>query len=208
MSKKNNFLQRYLEMPDKSGIRNFVFASLILANVANFAIIYLFDTIILKQTLTNTITKIYFVSLTIFDFWSILMMIFPIRLKKLFYLYISIAFTGTSIFCLYLADMILVHELNHKSIPFILISFIIYVMVLLTVIFNIRNKIKTNCSKIANAKYTSSVAFISAAVGVLLPKQSNLGNLPMAILLLVLSYALAFTCSGFHKFYLIVKNKI
>jgi ABC-type Mn2+/Zn2+ transport system permease subunit len=76
------------------------------------------------------------------------------------------------------------------------------------VIFNIKSKIKNGYRKRrVNTALAVTIGSICISIGILLSKQTHLKSIPFAIILLVLAYSLIPTISGFHKFYLIFKDR-
>ncbi len=204
---KNDFLKQYLELPEISTIRFFVFGTALLVNIINAMVVYLFEILILEHTFWDLKMYVYLAVLILFDMWALGIFIFPNKLSKYFYIYTATAFTGTSLYYLYVANITIFLELGIKSVFYIVISVLIYILIFATVILNIVSKMNKK-QYIVNKRNTVIVAFIGGAIGVFLPKPINFSqsHLPMAIVLLMLSYLFTFTSSGFHKFYL--SNKI
>lgn len=208
---KNDFYKQYLELPEISAIRFFIFGTALLVNIVNAMVVYLFEIRILNHTFWDFKMEVYLTILILFDIWALSIFIFPKKMSKYFYLYTATAFTGTSLYYLYVSNTTFLLELGIRSAFYIILSILIYILIFVTVILNIVSKMNTKKQYIINNRNTAIVAFIGAAIGVFLPKpvSFNQSHLPMAIVLLVLSYLFTFTSSGFHKFYLAKKiNKL
>lgn len=201
---KNDFLKQYLELPEINALRFFVFGAALLVNVVNAMVVYLFEIGILNHSFWDCKMCIYLSVLIIFDTWALSIFAFPKKLSKYFYLYTAVAFTGTSVYYLYVANVTIFLEFGKHSIIYIAIIILIYLLMILTVILNVVSKINKKKQYIINNRNTTIITFIGAVIGVFLPKPVSLNqsNLPMAIVLLILSYLFTFTSSGFHKFYL------
>lgn len=208
---KNDFLKQYLDLPEISAIRFFVFGAALLVNIVNAMVAYLFEILILNHTFWDLKMQVYLIILMLFDIWALSIFIFPKKFSKYFYLYTATAFTGTSLYYLYVSSTTIFLELGIKSAFYIILSILIYILIFVTVILNIVSKLNKKKQYIINNRNTAIVAFIGGAIGVFLPKpvSFNQSHLPMAIVLLVLSCLFTFTSSGFHKFYLSSKiNKL
>lgn len=201
---KNKFLEQFIEIPDKGTIRFFVFGAALLVNIINSMVAYLFESLFHIPVFGNE----YLMVLVLFDIWALSIFAFPKKLSKQIFLYIAVAFTGSSLYYLYIANTMIYLEFGTKSVFYIILSLLIYILMVTTVILNIVSKIKKRKQYIINNRNTAIVAFLGAAVGVFLPKPVSLHQtkLPLIIVLLLLSYLFTFTCSGFYKFYL--NNKI
>ncbi len=206
---RNNFLKQYLELPEISTIRFFVFGTALLINVVNLMVVYLFEIVIHKHTFWDLKMQVYLTILMLFNIWALSLFIFPKKLSRYFYLYTATAFTGTSLYYLYVSNTTIFLELGTKSIFYIILSISMYILFCITMILNIANKMNKKKQYIINNRNTVIVAFIGGTIGIFLPKPVSFSqsHLPMAIVLLVLSYMFTFTSSGFHKFYLSNKNK-
>lgn len=176
-------------------------------NIVNAMVVYLFEILILNHTFWDLKMQIYLTILILFDLWALSIFIFPKILSKYFYLYTATVFTGTSLYYFYVSNTTIFLELGMKSVFYIILSILIYILIFATVILNSVSKMKKK-QYIINNRNTAIVAIIGGVIGVFLPKpvSFNQSHLPMAIVLLVLSYLFTFTSSGFHKFYL--SNKI
>lgn len=201
---KNSFLKQYLELPDKSAMRYMIISTMILVNIFDFMILSLTEINLTNFSFSNYKFLLYLLFVIAFDIWALCIFIYVEKFSKYFYLLTAIAFTSTSIFYFFEANRLMFLDFGLKSIIYSLISIIIYILLIITVIFNISSKIKNKHSVLINTKNTSIIAFIGAAIGVFLPKPTSLNrsHLPLVAVLLLLSYLLIFTSSGFHKFYL------
>lgn len=205
---RNDFLKQYLELPEVNAIRFFVFGAALLVNIVNAMVVYLFEILILKHYFWDFKMYIYLIIIIVFDIWALAIFILPKKLSKYFYLYTAVAFTGTSFYYLYVANTTFFIELGRKSLFYIPISIFVYLLVFLTVILNVVNRMNKRKQNVINNRNTGVIAFIGASIGIFLPKpvSFNQSHIPMAIVLLILSYLFTFTSTGFHKFYL--SNKI
>lgn len=206
---KNEFLEQYIEVPEKGVIRYSVFSASLLINIVNFMVLYLYKISILKQYFWDKKMYVFLAVLVLLDVWGLLIFIFPRKLSGNFYLYMAVAFTGTSLYYLYTANAIIFYDFGIRSLLFMIISIIIYIMTFTTVIFNIVSKINKGKRYIINNRNTAIVAIIGGIIGIILPKPNfNNNHLPLVVILLILSYLFTFMVSGFHKFYLGHKMKL
>lgn len=202
--KKKKFLKDYTQIPDNKNIRRFIRVIFLLINYFNIAIFINYNHFI-STSLTTFLTVI----ILTFDLFSIVLYIFPEQMNKLIYLYTAIAFSGSSIFYLFISSLIFQQELD-KSVAFLIIglSLLTYTIIIAAVIFNIRNKIKSTYTKrYINKLLAGIIAAPCISMGIIIAKQTDIGDLPFAIGLLLMAYLLTPAISGFHRFYLIVRNK-
>jgi hypothetical protein len=206
LMKKNDFLNLYLKVPDKKNIRGFAIGVTLLTNLINYIFLDLFYRSVFKTPIDNDANLLFLYIILIFDIWSLIILTIPQKMAKQIYLYTAIAFVGSSIFYMYLANRIIFHEYkNPISLLIISLSILIYLILVILVIFNIRNKIKNNFSKKYNTQLGILLTSLGITIGIILSKQTKLDQIPLIIILYVLAYCLALTSSGFHKFYLIIK---
>lgn len=206
MNNKNNFLKRYTSLPDTKGTRNFIGAGVALVSIMNPCMLVLFN----KQGyhIESQILKyLFIISVIVFDLFSLIFYIMPNKLKKATYLYTAIAFIGSSIFYMFIAINIILNEIDGSSSYIIIfIALLIYGSIVLAVIVNIKNKIRSNYNKKPNEKLIVIISSLGVAVGMIAAKKIDLDGTNLAIMLMVLAYALIPTISGFHKFHLIMKS--
>ena len=150
--------------------------------------------------------KVYLIFVIFFDLWSILLYAFTEKFSRLYHLHISISFTGSSLLYLYLLEMILYFEMKSIAWPYMIICLIIYMLVIITMVFIVKDKFRNGYSDNKKVKLTTGMAGVCGAIGVALPKPEILGSLPLAIALFILSCAMACTIPSCHQFYMVMKN--
>lgn len=204
---KNEFLDQYLDMPNADGVKFVALGIAVLMNIFNPVIVYLFENIALKHTYQNIHIHMYLTVLIIFDVLGMIMFIFAKKLSRYVYLYSATAVTITSIYYLYAACMIMFVDMGNVSVYCITISILIFLIVVLAMIFNIKSKINRKKAYPINNRNSAVAVSIGAIAGIALPKffGFNESNLPLVIVFLLLSYCFILPSSGFHKYYLIKK---
>ncbi len=209
MKNNNEFLEEYTQIPDKQAIRKFIWTLVILVNVFNYGGLSYYQDSVLNMSIPNSILTLLIAIISIFDLGSLIFYIFPKQLDKITWLYTAIAFTGTSIFNFFISSLVFLHELNiPMSYLIVVISLLIYILVITAIIFNIKNKFKNVYNKKhVNKVFVGIFSSLCISLGIILSKQTEFNNIGFAISQLVMAYLLILPCSGFHKFYLIIKNK-
>ena len=209
MKNNNEFIELYTKIPPKKDIRTFIMGTTVSADVFNYCVLYLYNSLSCPPIPNFILTFLKHIMIC-FSLFSAIFFIFPIKMNKLTYLYTAIAFTGTSIFDFYIASQVFLNELDSPiSYLIIIICILIYILIFAAVIINIKNKMKKGYVKNKpNIPFAKTFSALCISVGIILAKQTELKDIPFAITLLVVSYILIPTYSGFHKFYLIVKKKL
>jgi len=207
MKNNNSFIKAYTQIPDKQSIRASITSSVIFVNILNYVIFSTYqknvsNAFTLNPILLNTLIGLVF----IFDLFSLIYYVFPKQLDKLIFLYTAIAFTGTSFFCLFISSLVFLE--SPMSYLIIVINLLIYILIIIGVIFNIRNKFKNGYTnkKPLNKALVGMITSLCIAIGMILARQTQSNDVIFAILILIMACILILPCSGFHKFYLIIKK--
>ncbi|EKY23092.1 hypothetical protein [Clostridium celatum] len=215
---KNNkeFMEIYTAKKEPKEMRSLIYALIIISNVFNF-LVFLFYQFILGKDISLTtnqqgvldMLKNYFIIMIPYNLISLILYIFPKKLEFLMELYISITFVGSSILYFCISMLIFITELNiSEAIIVIILSITIYIFLVLAIIRNIKNKMRNGLKKVNIDKRLVSVfTSFCIALGIIASKKTDPYFLTPAIVFLMLSYLLTPTIPGFHKFYLIVKEK-
>ena len=88
------------------------------------------------------------------------------------------------------------------------IIILVYILIIVAIVFNIINKFKNGYNrKRINKTLARTITSLGIFIGITMPKQPELNSIPFAIIMLVTSYLFLPTISGFHQFYLVMKNK-
>ncbi|GKU26379.1 hypothetical protein CFOLD11_32060 [Clostridium folliculivorans] len=207
MRNRNKFIDIYTEIPDNASIRSLIVGIALIINVFNYMLFSLYNTTGVSTSKDFTLFLI--ISVVIFDIFSLVFYIIVNRINILFHLYTAISLIGSSIFYFFMSSQIFIYELDSDlAYTIIGISLLIYVVIIVAVISNIRIKIKnTYVRKTHNKKFAGLIGSLGAAIGITISKHITFRSVPLGIIILLSSYLLIPTISGFHKFYLVMKNK-
>ncbi|MBL4936940.1 hypothetical protein JK636_14395 [Clostridium sp. YIM B02515] len=209
MNTKNEFLKEYTKIPEKKEIRTSILAIAVFTIVCGYMAMKSYYDAVPNSVIPSFIINLLNVIIISFELFSLIFYIFAERMNKLIYLYTSVGFTGSSIFFFIVSSLIFLSRLDSPlSYVTICICLLIYLLIIAAVVLNIRNKIKRAHKKNQlNKALAGAISSLCISLGIILSKQPGLNGIPSEIILLVLAYLLIPTCSGFHKFYLIIKNR-
>ncbi|GFZ32556.1 hypothetical protein CSC2_30820 [Clostridium zeae] len=207
MRNKNKFINIYTEIPDKASIRSLIRGIALLINVFNYAVFSLYNTTGIAPS--KNLTTFLIISLIIFDLFSFVFYLMVNRINFLFHLYTAISLTGSSFFYFFMSSKIFIYELGSDlACTTIGIGLLLYIIIIVVVISNIRIKIKNiYVRKTYNKTFAGLIVSLGTAIGIVISKHITFRSVPLGIIILILSYLLIPTISGFHKFYLIMKKR-
>lgn len=206
---KNKFVDTYIKIPKTSDIRKYIWAIALFINFFNYIVIiachrFIPNSYITSDFMTTLLTYILFS----FDLFSLGFFLFAEAWKKIIHVYTAISFTSCSIFYLFIACLTFIYDLDNQ-VTYLTIGIIIlmYILIIVAVIFNIINKFKNGYNrKRINKTLAVTITSLCIFIGITIPKQPELKSMPFAIIMLILSYLFLPAISGFHKFYLVMKN--
>ncbi|MEQ8198640.1 MAG: hypothetical protein ABRQ27_11645 [Clostridiaceae bacterium] len=205
MNNKRLFLESYAKLPDKRTIRRYITAIVLLVTVLNYGMLYLYKAEVYSSStpyLFSVVCKI----IIVFDLFSAIFYCIPDKMNKIIYLYTAVSFWGSSIYYMFLSTNIFLYEYDSDSAHLrILISYIIYMFIVMAVIFNIKNKTKSKYVRNpVNKRFVSIFTTFCVAIGTLLGKHTVI---PLQLVFLAMAYVYIPAICGFHQFYLIIKNR-
>lgn len=209
MKNNNQFIKNYTYLPKQSEIKKIVIYIAAFVDIWIYCGAHVYHDTAPNSFIPNYIKVLLIAAIFIFDIFALILLFFSKQMFKLIYLYTAIAFTGSSIFSFFISSLIFLHELDRMASYLIIeISFLIFILIIIAVILNIRNKVENGYKKPqVNRVLIGLISFLCITIGIVLLRQTKIRNTPFAIVSLVMAYALIPTGSGFHKFYLIIKSK-
>lgn len=189
--------EKLLEIPDKQTVKGYVIVLALMVNIYNPLMVYFLQHNVLKYNIMNY----YLIAMAFIDLLSLMIYIFPDKFSKLLYFYASFIFVGSSILFLIIADITIYLEADVNTTLFIISTILVYVLILLIVGLNFRRKINIKSMKRSKLRYSGAIPFIGAAIGAYMGRHINFGtsNITLAIIILISSYFLALTSSGFYR---------
>lgn len=207
MSKKNDFLDIYLSLPEVKLMRKYILTTIFFTNLFLYFALYTLYKSILFIPMPHNIKVIMFYSLFIFDIISLIFILFIKKLDFLLNLYTAISYSTISIFYFYIAINAFYYEFNNPiNIIVMIASLIIYILCIYLLFKSIKNKLKNNIvRKPLNKAFVRSI--ISSFVIFGMYSSKNIDNsLFHACSYLIFSCCCAAFSPGFHQFYLRFKH--
>lgn len=203
---KNKFVETYTRIPKTTDIRTYIGAIALFINFFNYVV-----AIACQRFIPNSYICSYFITTVLtyillsFDLFSLAFFLFAEKWEKIIYLYTAVSFTASSLFYLFIGCLTFFY--NHILTITIVIVLLMYILIIIAIIFNIVNKFKNKYNKKPiNKALAGTITSLCILIGTTIPKQLELKGVPFAIIMLLLAYLLLPMISGFHKFYLIMKN--
>lgn len=205
MGYENSYIKTNSKIPDKMSTKYLAIGALVLLDSFNLLFIYVLEH---KLLIANTICMILKLLLVIFNLIGFTFCIWPAKLTKFIHLYVTIIYSGSSVFYLLIADYMMYLKLDNAKL-LILYSILGYFLMILIQVFIVIRKIygvnKVNYFPIGGL---AGLPFIGGVLGTSLGRHTQLKDgIGLIIALLLLSYLMVFTNIGYFRTYLIFKKE-
>lgn len=208
MKQSKDFMEVYTAKKGKKEMKSLIRLVVLICNIMNFLAVDIYNLVIYNKSISwsGGVNLLYIMG--VYNLISLILYIFPERLEFLIDLYTGVSFIGSSILYFCLSMIIFMQKLEIlKAFIVIIISIIVYICLIIAIIRNIKNKMRSGFRKLKIDKgLIFSITSLCATLGIVIAKTIHSDVLIPAIALLLLSYIFTPTIIGFHKFSLKVKK--